>query len=204
MQALPDYYSILGVSRVASQRAIKRAYRIAALRHHPDNCRSDRRQAEKRFARIAEAYRVLSDPVARRRYDFRWRQYAAAVGDARFKGRTQAPPDMWWDNRDGPGFYHRTERKRDEIRLLVVAASVGLLLAGICFSLLISAMPDLHEPDLSGAQIALRTVVAQGVYLLVVAGAVGGICLTRRTIRKLLDLRYAAELTAAEAETSSD
>jgi molecular chaperone DnaJ len=61
-----DLYLLLGVSRSASGGEIRRAYRRLALVHHPD--RAGAGSAE-RFARIAEAYRMLSDPTARSAYD---------------------------------------------------------------------------------------------------------------------------------------
>ncbi len=65
---MEDLYSLLGVSRNASQEEIKRAYRRLAREYHPDLNRGDR-EAEARFKDIARAYEVLSDPQRRRRYD---------------------------------------------------------------------------------------------------------------------------------------
>jgi molecular chaperone DnaJ len=63
-----DYYEVLGVSREADAEEIKRAYRQAALKHHPDRNAGDA-EAEKRFKEAAEAYEVLCDPDTRARYD---------------------------------------------------------------------------------------------------------------------------------------
>jgi molecular chaperone DnaJ len=62
-----DYYEILGVDRDASDEDIKRAFRRAAQRHHPDIDASD--GAEQRFKELNEAYRVLSDRQRRQAYD---------------------------------------------------------------------------------------------------------------------------------------
>jgi molecular chaperone DnaJ len=63
-----DFYDILGLSRDADLSAIKKAYRKAALRDHPDKNPGDK-AAEERFKEAAEAYAVLSDPEKRRIYD---------------------------------------------------------------------------------------------------------------------------------------
>lgn len=63
-----DYYEILGVSREASIPEIKRGYREAAVRWHPDR-NPDNPEAEERFKEAAEAYATLSDPEKRARYD---------------------------------------------------------------------------------------------------------------------------------------
>src|ERR671929_2096885 len=63
-----DYYKILGVSRNASEKDIKSAYRKLARKYHPDVNPGDR-QAEDKFKEIGEAYEVLSDPEKRKRYD---------------------------------------------------------------------------------------------------------------------------------------
>lgn len=63
-----DYYDILGVSRDASIAEIKRGYRKAAVRWHPDR-NPDDAQAEDRFKEAAEAYATLSDADKRAHYD---------------------------------------------------------------------------------------------------------------------------------------
>jgi molecular chaperone DnaJ len=63
-----DYYEVLGVSRDAELDAIKKAYRQAALTHHPDKNPGDP-GAEALFKEAAEAYEVLSDPKKRQVYD---------------------------------------------------------------------------------------------------------------------------------------
>lgn len=60
-----DYYDILGVSKNASIDEIKKAYRKAAVKHHPDKEGGD----ETKFKEVNEAYEVLKDAQKRQRYD---------------------------------------------------------------------------------------------------------------------------------------
>jgi curved DNA-binding protein len=62
-----DFYKVLGVSRDADKSEIQRAYRRLARENHPDVNKDP--DAEGRFKEISEAYDVLSDPEARKRYD---------------------------------------------------------------------------------------------------------------------------------------
>jgi molecular chaperone DnaJ len=62
-----DYYDILGVERDASDADIKRAFRRAAQKHHPDIDSSS--GSEERFKELNEAYRILSDRQRRAAYD---------------------------------------------------------------------------------------------------------------------------------------
>ena len=63
-----DYYEVLGVGKNADPDDIKKAYRQAALKYHPDRNRDDA-NAETKFKSAAEAYEVLSDPEKRERYN---------------------------------------------------------------------------------------------------------------------------------------
>ena len=65
-----NYYKILGVSRTATAKEIKSAYRKLALQWHPDKVTEDQKvEAEKMFQDIGEAYEVLSDEELRAKYD---------------------------------------------------------------------------------------------------------------------------------------
>ena len=63
-----DFYDALGVSRSASEKEIRQAYRRLARKHHPDVNHGDKR-SEAHFKEINEAYEVLSDPENRTKYD---------------------------------------------------------------------------------------------------------------------------------------
>ena len=66
--AQKDYYKVLGVSRDASEKAIKKAYRQLAVEYHPDKTKGDKSK-EERFKEISEAYQVLGNAEKRRQYD---------------------------------------------------------------------------------------------------------------------------------------
>jgi molecular chaperone DnaJ len=63
-----DYYDVLGVSKSADNKEIKKAYRKIAIKFHPDK-NPDDKQAEENFKEAAEAYEVLSNSEKRQRYD---------------------------------------------------------------------------------------------------------------------------------------
>ncbi len=63
-----DFYEVLGVDRGASDDEIKKAYRKAAKKYHPDLHPGDK-EAEAKFKEAGEAYEVLSNSEKRARYD---------------------------------------------------------------------------------------------------------------------------------------
>ena len=63
-----DYYEVLEIARGASADDVKKAYRKAALKYHPDK-NPGNKEAEQHFKEAAEAYEVLSDPQKRYSYD---------------------------------------------------------------------------------------------------------------------------------------
>jgi curved DNA-binding protein len=107
-----DYYAVLGVPRTASQADIKKAFRKAARKHHPDTNTGDA-EAERKFKAVNEANAVLSDPDKRTLYDRLgkdWEAYAragatagagAAAGGAR--GGAAGNPFEGFSGFGGPG-----------------------------------------------------------------------------------------------------
>ena len=62
-----DYYEILGVSKDADDKELKKAFRSLARKYHPD--KNDAPDADEKFKEIQEAYAVLSDSQKRQNYD---------------------------------------------------------------------------------------------------------------------------------------
>ncbi|QJC31594.1 molecular chaperone DnaJ [Enterobacteriaceae endosymbiont of Donacia tomentosa] len=63
-----DYYDILGVTKTAEDREIKKAYKRLAMKFHPDR-NPGNRNAENKFKEIKQAYEILSDSKKRAAYD---------------------------------------------------------------------------------------------------------------------------------------
>ncbi len=100
MDNIDDPYEVLGVSKDASESEIKKAYRKLALKYHPDKQSTEegRKQASEVFAKISNAYEILSDPQQRQEYDNRGRfqnnfpstgRGPASAHDAFFSGMNQ-------------------------------------------------------------------------------------------------------------------
>src|SRR5216684_2727989 len=99
-----DYYKILGVSKDASEKDIKQAYRKLARKYHPD-VNPDNKEAEEKFKEINEANEVLSDPEKRQKYDEMssyYQQYGrtpgagepAGAGSGNYQYRTMSEEDL--------------------------------------------------------------------------------------------------------------
>jgi hypothetical protein len=111
-----DHYRVLGISRDASSKQIKQAYRERAKDCHPDRNPSPRAAAL--FHAVHMAYEELKDPMKRRSYDDRLQHY-------RYTSTTRPQA--------GPAPKHRTPMEADRDLPVNRFAFVGLHVTGLCF-----------------------------------------------------------------------
>jgi DnaJ-class molecular chaperone len=90
---MTDPYTVLGVSRTASDDEIRKAFRKLAKKHHPDLNPGDK-AAEAKFKEISQANEILSDAEKRRRFD---------AGEIDASGQEVPPRGFYRDQAGGPG-----------------------------------------------------------------------------------------------------
>lgn len=112
-------YEILGVDRNASQNEIKRAYRDAVLKVHPDRNPENPELANKTFQVVREAYNVLIDPEARALFD-------------------QTLPQMEPEPEPEPVYKPESAKSKPsqqtqpKPRIVVILLGIGLVFGSIC------------------------------------------------------------------------
>lgn len=91
-QPQPSHYALLQVSPQATPQELRQAFRSLSKRVHPDTTTLPAAEAERAFQQLRQAYTVLSDPEARRRYDSELqRAHLAARAAALAAARAAAP-----------------------------------------------------------------------------------------------------------------
>lgn len=137
-----DHYGVLGVSRGATAAEVKRAYRRLALKNHPDVNKAP--DAQDKFARIAEAYSVLSDGAQRAEYDRRRGSGAAGGGGGAYgRSSTSSRGSSSTTSRSSAGASaaaraarERSREKQREEEDLAAGDSFGALFSDLASTLL--------------------------------------------------------------------
>lgn len=112
-----DYYKILSVPRSASAADIKRAYRKLSLKYHPDKNSSP--DAAEKFAEIAAAYDILSDPDKRETYN-RGGEEAVKMQEQRENSPASDPFSIFEHfGFGGMGGRHQEEQKTPDVEIPV-------------------------------------------------------------------------------------
>ena len=81
-----DFYEVLGVSRNAEEKEIKKAYRKLSLKYHPDKNPNNKEMAEEIFKKISFAYGILSDKQKRSDFNKYGRDYVINGGHSQNNG----------------------------------------------------------------------------------------------------------------------
>ena len=90
-----SHYELLRLSPSATPEQLRQAFRTLSKRYHPDTASLPLPEAERAFQQLQQAYAVLSDPEARRRYDIELRLADLATAPAPFQASPlQASPPV--------------------------------------------------------------------------------------------------------------
>lgn len=111
-----DLYQILSVSRTATPKEIKKAYRRAALDTHPDkNPDIPADEAAEQFRKVVHSFQVLSDPESRKRYDRTGRAASAESSSSGGGGRQQGRGN--WHDQFQWNFRRRVIKLKDKFQV---------------------------------------------------------------------------------------
>jgi DnaJ-class molecular chaperone len=100
---MKDPYQILGVTKDASQEAIKNAYRSLAKKYHPD-LNPGNKERETKFKDIAAAYEKIGDPEMRAKFDRG--ETEDQMRDSAQRGYGSGP--FYYESQDGAGRYSQS------------------------------------------------------------------------------------------------
>jgi DnaJ-class molecular chaperone len=148
-----DLYSVLGVSKTATDAEIQKAYRTLARRFHPDRNPGDK-QAEARFKEVQTAYDVLSDKEKRAQYD----RYGSVGGPP--PGGPGGPGGGFHFRTSGPGGFDAADA--EDIFRQFFGGGAGPFAGGGPFGPRGRRRPPEPEPQEAEVAIPITTAVAGG------------------------------------------
>jgi len=112
-----DLYGILNIERNATEQELKKAYKKAALKHHPDRNQNNKEEAEKKFKEVSEAYDILNNPKKREIYDRFGYDTLKQMNEG--GGGEGHPHDIFSQMFGGRGRPERPEREETDIVAMV-------------------------------------------------------------------------------------
>lgn len=139
-----DYYKILGIPKDSNQIQIRKAFRELALKYHPDKNKNSE-ESNQKFMQIVQAYEVLSDVKARKRYDdnnlaneifqqkreqgFHWTPSADFANFYSYENLKQYDEKYFRTRRAGGGMWDISEKTNTGLwkATLILLASLGLV-----------------------------------------------------------------------------
>ena len=143
-----DYYAVLGVPSTASTAELKQQYHLLVKLYHPDTNPGEEEECNERMRLVNEAFRVLSNPKERARYDV-YRSEEEAYDDPQPRHRSDPESYPLPTYRPMP----RRERKpfeptpRKNVRESVIAGSAGgVLVLGVVLAVYNLVAPQLSKP----------------------------------------------------------
>ena len=139
-----DYYKILGIPKDSNQIQIRKAFRELALKYHPDKNKNSE-ESNLKFMQIVQAYEVLSDVKARKRYDdnnlaneifqqkreqgFHWTPSADFANFYSYENLKQYDEKTFRARSEGGGMWDISEKANTGLwkATLILLASLGLV-----------------------------------------------------------------------------
>jgi len=118
-----DLYNILNVDKNVSEQDLKKAYRKAALKYHPDRNQGKKEEAETKFKEVSEAYEILNNPKKREIYDkFGYDMLKQMNGEA----PSESPHDIFSHMFGGGGGFHQQGREKERETDIVAMINIDL------------------------------------------------------------------------------
>jgi len=118
-----DLYGILGINKGASGQELKKAYKKAALKHHPDRNQSNIEEAENKFKEVSEAYEILNNPKKREIYDKVGYDMLKQMNESGGGGH---PHDIFSQMFGGGGGRHQRQRENENETDIIAVVEIDL------------------------------------------------------------------------------